>query len=298
MDSAGHPAHAFDRVLAGQANEVYAVTTARERDLILRISRRADPRFEVEAAVIERARRLGIPAPEVLAVGHLEEDDGATAYIIQRKIPGVMLREIILTAPAEVTPILEQLGEVLAGLHEIAVTGFGNLAADLSAPDRICTTWFLDAFIDRHLPQTLAAIEGDVATTDAVHRAIDELARNRSILDEAEPRLAHGDVSSTNVLVDDGKITGLVDWEGVKGALQANDFAWWTSGTTSLAEPPAPDAVIDGYQRLRSLGENFWTELRLSQLRILMGLIGYAAQVDDTSLITRTSSRLRDCVGR
>jgi aminoglycoside phosphotransferase (APT) family kinase protein len=293
---AGLHATRFERLIAGQANEVHAVMTAGGDELVLRISRRVDPRFEVEAAAIGAARQHGIPAPEVLAVGALEEEDGQTAFILERRIQGVMLRDLILNDERAALPILEQLGELLAGIHEIEVTGFGSLSADLTAGHARCSEWFVDVFVERHLPDTLAAIQDDHDSTALVHRAVEIMTARRDALDAARSTFAHGDVSPTNVLVDSASIAGIVDWEAVKGAPQANDFAWWASGTVSLAGPPNVGCILGGYQRVARLDDDFWLHFEMCQLRIVTGLLGYAASVGDASLHSRARARLHGCV--
>ena len=286
----------IDRLLAGQANEVYAVSESNGSEFILRIARRPDPRFETEEAVIGLVRQAGVPAPEVLATGPLEIDGAASAFILERRLPGVMLRDLILAEPGAVTSVLEELGEILAMIHEITVSGFGNLNAQLSAPYETYSAWFVDVFVDRHLPSILSAVQDNDQAVGLLNRAGELLVGHREILDRASPRLAHGDVSPTNVLVASGRISGIVDWEAAKGAPRANDFAWWTSGTVSLAQPPDPDAILAGYQRVTSLEPEFWELFKLCQLRITAGLVGYGASVEDRTVVARALARLRDLV--
>ena len=281
----------FERLVAGQANEVYSVTTAAGSDLILRVGWRPDPRFETEAAVIGVVRRGGIPAPEVVAVGRLQEEDGPTGYILEERLSGVMLRDLVL-AGGELEPVLGELGELVAGIHQIGVQGYGNLSPDLTASHSTCSQWFVDMFVERHLPGVIGALEGDAGAEHLVRRATELMTEQRSALDACPARLAHGDVSPTNVLVDGGRVTGIVDWESAKGAPQANDLAWWTSGTVSLARPPDVELLLRGYRRVLALEAGFWTAFRLCQLRILMGRIGHAADVDDVELKWRTVDQL------
>jgi aminoglycoside phosphotransferase (APT) family kinase protein len=285
-----------ERLLAGQANEVYAVATAAHGELILRLSHRPDRTFLSEAGVIEAVRRSGVLAPEVVGVGRIEDEDGPSAYILERRLSGVMLRNLMLSDPGTAATHLEQVGEILAVVHDIAVTGFGNLAPGLDAPHATCSSWFVDGFVATILPDALGAVTDDPATTTDVHRAAHIITTHRPMLDAAAPRLAHGDISPTNILIDAGRVSGVVDWEGAKGAPQANDFAWWTSATTSLATGPTAEPLLAGYLRVCTLDDNFPTVFRLCQLRILCGLIGYAAGVADDSTRARACRQLRQCL--
>ena len=62
------------RVVVGQDNEVYDVTTVALR-LIVRISRKDNPRFEAERWALNAARNAGVPTPHVLLVERAGYDD-------------------------------------------------------------------------------------------------------------------------------------------------------------------------------------------------------------------------------
>lgn len=292
--SAGVTPLAFDRIVVGQANEVYAVPTEEGQDLILRLAHRPDPKVFTEAAVIEVVRGRGIPAPEVLAVGLLDDDGSATAFILQRRLPGVMLRTVAEAEPLTAARLLEPLGELVAAIHEIHVEGFGSLTPELTGTHAGYGAWFIDMFKDSQLPETLAAVADDQDARRLVRLAFEQMEAARHMLDNLTCRLAHGDLSPDNVLVEAGQVTGVVDWEAVKGAPQANDFAWWT--TVSATEALSVEPLLRGYQRVLALDEDFWPVYFLARLRILSSLLGYAANVGDASLLARASAGLREAL--
>ncbi len=280
---------AISRIVVGQANEVYGIETDRG-NLILRLAHRPDPKFESEATAIAVARSRGVPAPEVLAVGRLHDEPGPAAFILERRLPGVMLADLLDADPRTVTEVMEQLGEILGAIHSVSVQGFGNLSPDLAGTHVDYGSWFIDMFVQDHLPETLEAVTGDDEATRLVHSAVDAMSEHRELLESMKPRLAHGDFSPTNVLVDRHRITGIIDWEAVKGAPQANDFAWWT--TVHPAGTRTFKPMLAGYQRVAELDEGFHEVLRLAQLRILSGLLGYASRVQNVELYANAKAGL------
>jgi aminoglycoside phosphotransferase (APT) family kinase protein len=202
-----------------------------------------------------------------------------------------MLRTVAESDLPTALSVLEPLGELVAAVHEIQVNGFGNLTPELTGTHASYSVWFIDMFIDSHLHETLAAAADDQDALGLVHLAVERMAAQRDPLDTVTCRLAHGDLSPDNVLVESGRITGIVDWEAVKGAPQANDFAWWT--TISAVEALSVDRLLTGYQRVLALEEDFWPVFGLARLRILSGLLGYAAKVGDAILLARASDGLR-----
>lgn len=287
---AGFTPVASSRIVVGQANEVYGIETDRGVDLILRLAHRADPKFEVEAASIAAARSRGVPAPEVVAVGRLHDESGPAVFILERRLPGEMLADLFQADAGTVAELLEQLGEILGTIHAVPVQGFGNLSPDLAGTHLDYASWFIDMFVDNNLPETLEAIADDKQATQLVHQAVASITEHRELLNTMTPALAHGDFSPTNVLVDRNRISGVVDWEAVKGAPQANDFAWWT--TVHPAGTRTVRSIISGYQRVADLGDGFHEVLRLSQLRILSGLLGYASRVQNRELFASAKAGL------
>ena len=285
---AGIDAVQVERVVVGQANEVYALTAANDDGFIVRMAHRPDPRFATEVAAIERVRAAGVPAPEVVLLWTPEREGAPTAVLVERRLPGEMLRDLWRREHGPSTRGAAELGEVLARVHDIAVEGFGNLSPALHGTHRSYGEWFVDVWVADNLPAALAAVEGDAAATNAVRAVERQITSARALLDEVEPRLAHGDVSPTNVLVLDGRITGIVDWEAVKGAPPSNDIAWWST----FVPDAAVEALLRGYRAHAGPGDDLAELVRLSRLRILSGLLAYTRSVGDQASFRSVLDRL------
>jgi aminoglycoside phosphotransferase (APT) family kinase protein len=293
----GFEAARSERLIIGQANEVHAVETTSGEALIVRLAHRPDPKFFTEAAAIAAAHKVGVPVPEVLACERLGGGDGPTAVIVERRLPGVLLRDALARPGPAGRRLVEQLGELLAVVHTIPVEGFGNLSPELRGTHPTYPSWFVGLFVEAHLPEALEAVAGDAEATRLVRAAAAQIESANDVLAEVRPQLAFGDLSPTNVLVDKDRITGIVDWEAVKGGPPANDFAWWT--TVHEDGDATFDALLAGYRRAVEIDidDGFWPVLRLAKLRILVGLVGYASRVGDARTLRRAGDRLRNELG-
>ena len=147
-----------------------------------------------EAAVITAAHRAGVTAPEVVV--QLEEDDGVGSGFVMRALPGTPDPRAIL---AMETPelLLEDAARDLARIHaldkealpgDIPVLDYGEAVARLREQ-------FEEAGGDRPI----------------IALGLRWLADN--LPEPIEPVLNHGDFRLGNLLADNGRLTGVLDWE-------------------------------------------------------------------------------------
>ena len=147
-----------------------------------------------EAAVIEAARAAGVTAPEVLTV--LEERDGIGSGFIMRALPGTANpKEILGMDGADV--ILKEAGRELARIHSLKR---GALPSDVPVLD-------YRAVIAEQRQQFEEA-GGDRPIIALGIRWLEE-----NCPEPAEVVLNHGDYRMGNVLAEDGRLTGVLDWE-------------------------------------------------------------------------------------
>ena len=83
----GERAVAWERLIGGEVNEVYAAALTTGAEVIVRISRQPVTRFESERWALAAARDAGVPVPEML---HLSQDDGRERRLlgVRREPPG------------------------------------------------------------------------------------------------------------------------------------------------------------------------------------------------------------------
>lgn len=231
----------------GTYNTVYRIGG----DLILKLS--PDPAAPVMAyeqdlihteALFYRAARGKAPVPEVVHTG----DD----YLLMTALPGTTMRGV---AGAERATLRRELGGIVSTLHEVTGTGFGYPQKGLTA------TWS-EAF-----GSMIDDVLADAARFDVeLPRPAEQI--RRLVLDRVDlldavqtPRLIHFDLWDGNILVEDGRITGLIDGERAFWGDPVAEFVSLTLFNTSV-DPE----LLAGYGELE-LGET------LSLYRIYLYLI-------------------------
>ncbi len=197
----------------GTFNTAYRIRTS-GGGLVLKVAPSPDaPRLTYERDLMRtetafyRAAQGHAVVPEVV---HADFTRTAVAsdFLLMTEIPGDNLaaRGGSLTAPA-LAALRTELGQVVAGLHEVTGGGFGYPQLGL-AP-----TW-REGFLSMVDAVLADAARFGVALPVPAERVAELMRKHADLLDEVErPVLVHFDLWDGNVMVDDGRVTGLVDGE-------------------------------------------------------------------------------------
>ncbi len=193
------------RYAAGENQGAYAVVEPGGARLVLKWNRRPSWLAAVERAraITDRLRELGLPVPAYILAGVLPD---GRAYWLQTELPGrppttlseSQLRQLLdlieLQAGQAISPEQDWSGYVVAVVFE-GESGWAGSLRDHSHGTR----------------EVLARLERLVAgKRAAVHRTAD---------------IVHGDLVLDNVLVDAGRISGIVDWDAAGRGDRALDLA-------------------------------------------------------------------------
>ncbi|ORW93952.1 hypothetical protein AWB92_12515 [Mycobacterium sp. IEC1808] len=180
----GCPPSRVVKIDAFPGNAVYEV----EEALIVKTSTN-HAALRAEAWACARAATAGCAAPAIIGFGRL--DTGMSAVIMSR-VPG---RPITGEHPA-----FDEVAADLRRLHSVTMPGFGWLAEGSKHP-----SWlgFLSAICD-----DTRKLAPDVA--DAAETAIDEHTDTLGAIENGV--LCHGDLKAAHILVDDGRLAGVIDW--------------------------------------------------------------------------------------
>jgi aminoglycoside phosphotransferase (APT) family kinase protein len=243
----GGPHADVTELTEGTFNTVYRIGP----DLILKLS--PDPAAPVltyerdlihTEALFYQAARGKAPMPEVVHIG----DD----YLLMTALPGTTMRGV---AGDERPALRRELGGIVSRLHEVTGPGFGYPQKGLVA------TWS-EAFLSM-IDDVLADASRFAVKLPRPPEQLRQLVLERfELLDAVKtPRLIHFDLWDGNILVENGRITGLVDGERAFWGDPVAEFVSLTLFSTSMD----PD-LSAGYGELE-LGE------RLSLYRIYLYLI-------------------------
>jgi len=149
---------------------------------------------DVEAAIIRAAHAKGVTAPEVLV--ELEPDDGIGSGFVMRALPGTPNPKEIL-AMEDADALLGEAARDLARIHALK-------PADL--PEGVPVMDYRDAIAD--LKAQFMEAGGDRPIIALGLKWMED-----NCPDPVEPVLNHGDYRLGNLLAEDSRLTGVLDWE-------------------------------------------------------------------------------------
>ena len=178
-----------------------------------------------------------LPVPEV--VDYWARDDGGPGALLLALLPGEVITD-------RVTPELAQaLGVLLGRLHTHELEWFG----DVSEP---ALGWW--GMLQRTF-QNWQPLCADVMPADLFHKTLDRYAELYATLPEPDgPSWAHFDYRPGNVLVEGGRISGLIDFESARGGSADLDFVK-IKGEVWDVWPGTKAAFLKGYAAVRPVPE-------------------------------------------
>ena len=261
------PEH-IERLLHGETNEVYDITTANGQRVVLRIGRYPHSLFPAEQWALAAAAQQGASVPEVLLVDELEAESESLAVCVQRHAGGWPVQQLASDAAAAepYEAVVIEAGRHLARVHRVETSGFGfPLDANGHGPD---TSWADFLSMPARGPEWYRpAAEQAGYDRDRFDRAIRLLDEHAAIY-EGAPRLVHGDFGAKHVLAtSDGDFRALIDFEVCRGGDPAYDIAAWDFYFHNTLRT---DWLLSGYQEVGDLGPEL--DLRLSLYRLLLAI--------------------------
>jgi hygromycin-B 7''-O-kinase len=215
----------------GEVHANYELCAADGRRLVLKVYRgELTWKRDKEAYLLDLVgRRLSIPVPRIAYTG--------PAVLVMTRLPGTPAR----FTDADAVAVSRQLGGLLRELHTITFESFGYIETRVTSP------------ADSNLEYMRRRIERKVKSGPPALR--DQLARYFADGEDAfagceRAVLCHNDAHDANVLVEDGRITGLIDWENAVAADPILDLAKAHAFSDGRSEETL-DALVEGYGPLR-----------------------------------------------
>ncbi|AIE87982.1 phosphotransferase family protein [Fimbriimonas ginsengisoli] len=196
-----------DLLPEGHANTNYRLDLADGSHAVLRLYQRDPGAARLEWAI---ADRLGgeVPVPRVLYF-----DNGRQFAVIEWKLGETMERLLASGLEAEVSDAATDIGRTLAVISKVRFDQAGFLDADLevSGPwPSVADGLFghLDFLLDQPLVQARAG--GNLCRRI---RPVSAAARKKLNDIDEPPCLVHGDYKATNLLIHEGRLSAVLDWE-------------------------------------------------------------------------------------
>jgi Ser/Thr protein kinase RdoA (MazF antagonist) len=268
------PILAKQRIVHGEANEVYGVTFESGLDVILRIARRAEGIFEKEAWAIGRCRALGMAVPEILSLQGLQADGEQLELCFLERLPGQRLSDSLSLPREALRSVVRELGEQISRMHTIgpgdlgeAVRFFENDTDDFLATEAEFVELGGKAGLDRR------ALERAFRFFEAVTTRQGPLPRC----------VTHNDLRACHLLVHEGRLSGIIDFGQVSIDSPTNEFAKWDYWES----PDLPVAWLqEGYGDKSLFGEDYFEVFQAFRIANALwvlrwyALTGYAAGVE------------------
>jgi aminoglycoside phosphotransferase (APT) family kinase protein len=279
------------RVPKGFSSESWRVGTG-AGELLVKIRRHATDaaklRSQAEAARL--ARSAGVPAPEVLYAG-VPKALGGRPVMILRYIPGVDAEEALpgLDGPRR-TALFFDFGDAVRRLHGVGLPRFTDR---IGTPEASIGDW---ATVVGRTAERAASRnrENGVLTAPEVAGILDRLTHAAADISEVvSPALTHRDLYLANMLVSDGRLRALIDFELAKGWDPLFDFV--KLGMWVFEEwPESFEPFMTAYRRATDHMPE--VEERLSVCLALENFVALWNWVDlgDERLVRDSRDRLRD----
>ncbi len=216
------------KLASGYGEEVFEAVLS-DRSVLFKADREAGKgRVVLEAWAYQRVRELGAPAPRVLATD-LGRETYPRNFIIIEKLAGVPLAEVPL-GTEERHRLIREAGWAIRAVHEIGIPGFGVLEEAIYLRNAQVQgqydTW--EGYLDGALESAITALRTSGAIDDSGVDRVNRVCADHRDLYDLGPvgQLLHGSFDPSHVLVDDGHVTGLVDF----GERRSGDPAWDVGG--------------------------------------------------------------------
>jgi bile acid transporter len=224
-----------------------------------------DDYMEIEAHVFDAVRETGVPTPQVL-LADSSRTEAPFAYQVFEFVPHPDLNRLDKQGELAAPIIAEQIGRYVAAWQSVQPTGFGPFD-----PARLRQTGELEGLHtnyesyfrlnwEKHLN---FLVENDFLAADdrrAFQTIVDQHA---DLLRIEQGCLVHKDLALWNILGTRDEITAVIDWDDAIAGDPTDDL----SLLACFHSAEFLDRVIEGYESVRPLPENFLRRFWLHLLR-------------------------------
>lgn len=237
---------------------VYKVTTTGGIPAILKICTR--PKDYFNELFFLRHFTDTLPVPRIIDL--VEPNDSIPGTLLLEFIPGTLVTKQNLT-----NTVACEIGAALAQIHLNRTAGYGNIteAENQTHDPRIhFSLKFQEGLAEcaNHLPKTL------VEQCQRYHDT------HINLLDSADgPCMTHQDFRAGNILVDNNKLQGIIDWAAGRAGFAQEDFCplehdGWPQHAASK------QAFLEGYASIRTIPQ-YQDMMPLLKLNRAIALIGF-----------------------
>eukprot|EP00439_Symbiodinium_sp_Y106_P087768 s1_g304.t1 len=272
----------------GRVNSNYALTLrSQPAKAALRVYARGSAPCRLESQILQLLEGR-VPVPKVLLDGSKKDP----AFLVLSWVEGQTLDDVLREGGNETTSLATDIGAILAAIHAQTFTDSGFLGKDMQVIEPIDMG---AAGFHTFAKPALAGRAGDRLGAERLARLKELISWAVPYLDKqaVQPCLVHSDFNPPNLMVHQGRITGVMDWEYAHAGNQLTDIANMLR-TRDFQPPEFNDAFVSAYETAAGPLPQNWRSLSriidlLSQLEMLDGpderpaiFIWAIERIDDT----------------
>lgn len=240
---------------------VYKVTQPNGLEFILKICDRPPDYLREVYFLNFFAGKL--PVPRLIQL--VKPERGVHGAILMEFLPGRLLTEADLN-----DSVAYEMGSLLARIHENRTAGYGDLIQpdSLSLDPRVHFTLKFEEGLEEcrlHLPESLLA---------QCRRYFDEHLDQLGTVDG--PCLIHRDFRPGNIIANEGKIQGIIDWSSARAGFAEEDFYLMGEGEWR-ADEAGKKSFLSGYASIRPVPA-FSLIMPFLRLSRAIGAIGFTVK--------------------
>jgi aminoglycoside phosphotransferase (APT) family kinase protein len=220
----GVAAPAFRRLHGGTTNRTFLVSNL-GRQWVLRVEKMPATQLPRAVAAQRLAQAAGVAVPDIIAFEQPRTETGY-CWSLEHFLIGAAFDHDGFHIQATQEAACD-LGKQLRRLHTIVIDGQGRIP--------------LEQIYMHRVERALERINAPPADCGVIERAYAFVQASRP----TTARLCKNDCAGANILVQYGKVTGIIDWEWAWGGDPAWDIAYWQLHN---ADPAGLDFLIAGYE--------------------------------------------------
>ena len=259
------------RPVAGQPtnNWVFRTTDAEAPLLVKFIPANQKRRMETELALSKYiSSQAGVPIPRILAQGTKEGQH----FLLREVIPGITLRQA-LSENANPKPLFLQAGETLAQFHSFSFAAKGLFNPDLSIDENV------DLFNQAEYEGFLTVLQAKKQLSAKEYNVLRDI-RVNDYYDISENVLCHCDYSLDNILVQNCRIVGVLDFEYSCSAPFMDDLAAFDLFASLNGYGKYLDCFYEGYSKFRPISDFYFSGLNFYKFYRLISMLSYQLGAD------------------
>ncbi len=265
-----------NKLIVGETNEVFDIKLRNGKEVILRIFHGTQNKFINEKWAMNEVASHGVPVARILSIDEEKIAENNFILCVMTKIPGLPLSESENFKNRDFAKkIITQTGSIVSKIHEVKTRGFGELLNGGVGEHKSYEEW-IKKIINKKSIYIEVAEKNDFEK-DKIGRAVDVLVDKINLFSGETAVLCHSDLAPKHVMVNNGKITGIIDFGNCHGGSPVHDFAWWQYWHQNYDEI---EWLKAGYLNKTIFDDNFETKFHFLKILISLELLHWNHDVE------------------